>query len=116
MALDDDVNELNLKQTSELEGVAEQLFNDSKAKDGLSSIDMRTNLEDEEVGLCLINDMIFKMIGMEELSPTRQFKRLASSRQGWKTEKFVNTAQGVNDRKAGGGFMDNMKSAFGRRE
>jgi hypothetical protein len=116
MGIEDELREISLKEPSELEGVAKQLFEDTDSNDGLSSIDMRTNLLDEEVGLCLINDIIFKQIGLSDLSPTRQFKRLASSRSGWKTEKFVQTASGVRDQRDGSGFMNKFSGMLGRRE
>ena len=117
MSLDDQLNEINLKDPSELEGVAKQLFEDSRDDiTGLNSIDMKTNLIDEEIGLCLINDIIFKSLSLDDLSPTRQFKRLASSRGGWKTEKFVQTASGIRDERSGGSFGNKLAGLFGRRE
>ena len=113
MALENDLNEISLKEKSESEGVAEQLFDDS-TKEGKASIDLKTNLADEEIGLCLVNDAIFKIIGMEELSPTAQFKRLVSSRGGWKTNKFVETATGVREGRESG--LNKLGSLFRRRE
>jgi len=113
MTLEKDLDEISLREKSELEGVAEQLFDDS-TKDGKSSIDLKTNLHDEEIGLCLVNDAIFKLIEMPELSPTAQFKRLVSSRDGWKTNKFVETATGVKDQRESG--LNKLGSLFNRRE
>jgi hypothetical protein len=113
MPLEDDVKEWNVSQKSELEGVANQIFMDNDSGSELPAIDMRTNLESEEIGLCLVNDLVFKELGLKELSPTRQFKRLASSRRGWKTEAFVRTAQGTNDMRSGGSFGDKIGRLFG---
>ena len=117
MAIDDDIMhaEQMLTQKSEMEGMGEQIFDD-KESGGLSNIDMRTNLDHDEVVLCMINDKIFEMIGLPELSPSRQFKRLASSRKGWKLEKFVNGAQAMNTMRSGGGLMDRFTNLFQRRE
>ena len=115
MALENELNELNLKETSELEGVAKQMFEDIEV-DGVSSIDLKTNLQDEEVGLCMINDIIFKQIGLPELSPTKQFKRLVSSRGGWKTEKFVQTAGGIMGSREGSSMMGRIGSMFQPRQ
>jgi len=116
VALEDEVKEFSVHQKTELEGAADQIFEDKLTQEGLSSIDMRTNLTVEELPLCLVNDLVFNIVGCPELSPTRQFKRLASSRNGWKTEKFVQTAQGSNDMKTGTGFMDKMGNLFKRKE
>lgn len=117
MALEDELKEINLNQQSELQGVAQELFEDKQdVKTGKSSIDMKTNLDNDEVGLILINDAIFKIIGLEDLSPTGQFKRLASSRQGWKTEAFVRTAQGQSEMRNGGGLMNGFKNMFRRKD
>jgi len=113
MTLEKDLDEISLREKSELEGVAEQLFDDT-TKDGKSSIDLKTNLHDEEIGLCLINDSIFRMIEMPELSPTAQFKRLVSSRGGWKTNKFVETATGIREGRESG--LNKLGSLFSKRE
>ena len=112
MPIEDELNEFNISQKTELEGVADQLFNDKIDVKGQSSIDMKTNLEDDEIGLCMINDIIFREIDMPELSPTNQFKRLASSRKGWKTEAFVRTAQGTQELRSGGSVGERLKGLF----
>jgi len=58
MTIEDDLDEIKINGESELEGVAKQLFDDTKNPDNFSSIDMKTNLIDEEIGLCLINDIV----------------------------------------------------------
>ena len=117
MAIDDDIiqAESMITQKSEMEGMGEQIFDD-KEDNGMSNIDMKTNLDHDEVVLCMLNDKIFDAIGLPELSPSRQFKRLASSRKGWKMEKFVSGAQAMNTMRSGGGFFDRIGDAFRRRE
>ena len=115
MPLEDDLQQFAVNQKSEMEGVAEQIFED-KETDGMSSIDMKTNISDEEIGLCLVNDLIFNQLGLKELSPTRQFKRLASSRQGWKTESFVKTTQGINEMQSHRGLRDRLGNLFSRKD
>ena len=112
VTLEDDLKEISLNQKTELEGVAKELFRDEKD----SESDQKTNIEPEELGLCLINDIVFDNIGMPELSPTKQFKRLASSRKGWKTEAFVRIGQGTMDMRSGGGFGQRFMSLFQRKE
>jgi len=108
MAIEDELKEFEISQPSEMQGVAKELFDDDK---DANKIDQKTNLIDEEIGLCMVNDLIFSEIDMQELCPTKQFKRLASSRRGWKTEAFVRTAQANNENKAGLGskFGDMFK-------
>lgn len=117
MSLEDDVKEVGMMQQSELQGMARELFEDKfDDKQKQSSIDLKTNLVDEEVGLCMINDIIFSFIDLPELSPTKAFKRLASSRKGWKVESFVKAAQGSQDMRFGGAMMRRMGGMFGGRQ
>lgn len=108
MSIEDELNEINISQPSELQGMAKELFSDD---DNASKIDQKTNLTTEEVSLCMINDIIFSSIGMSNLSPSSQHKRLASSRQGWKTEAFVRATQSTNEIR-GGGMMSGLKDMF----
>ena len=104
MSIEDELNEFEISQPSELQGMARELFSDDK---DANKIDQKTNLIPEEVSLCMVNDIIFDSLGMTALSPTSQFKRLASSRKGWKTEAFVRAAQSTNEAR-GGGMMDRL--------
>ena len=112
MSLEDDVKEGVVTQRSELEGVAQQIFKD----DNVDESDKKTNLTDEEIPLCMINDVMFRLFDCDELSPTSNFKRLKSSRNGWKMDMFRQTATGAFEVRGGGGFGEKLGKLFGRRE
>ena len=104
MSIDDDVRhaeESMLQQRTDLDALGGHMFEDKPSDDGFSNIDQKTNMKTDEIKLCLINEEVFDKLGLSELCPTRKFKRLVSSREGWKTEKFVQASQSQNEKSVG---------------
>lgn len=115
MGLEDQVGTFDVSQRTELEGFSVELFDDSESQ-GRSAIDQKTNIENEELGLCLINTQVWNLIEMPELDPSRTFKRLASSRKGWKVEKLSEAARGRRENVEKRGVLDTLKGMFSRRK
>ena len=89
------IDDINLNEKTELEGVADQIF-----KKGVS----RTNLNPEEIGMTFTTGIVFDALGMKSKDPTERFMELNKSQQGWSMEKFVQTTNGVNDQRNAGGL------------
>jgi len=98
--IDDELENIDLSEKTEMEGVAEQIF-----KEG----DSRSNLFQEEIALILTCDLIFPVLGMDRHNPTGNFKNLAKSRKGWSTEKFVEAASRMQNSRSGGTMGGWMK-------
>ena len=98
--LDDIVDQVQLGETSEMEGMANQIFKASTS---------RTNLSADEIGMTFSTGIVFSALGMVNHDPSLRFMELKKSQGGWSTEKFVQAAGGVQDQRSGGSMGAWMK-------
>jgi len=90
-------DEINITERSEMEGVADLMFNPKKLN---SSI----NIDTFERSNILVCDVAEKVFEFEGFSLTADFKELSQSIGGWKTEKFVNVNQAKKEQQDSGMF------------
>lgn len=101
--LDDILSGVDLSEKTEMGEVANNVF-----KKGAG----RTNLTEDQVTLVLINDLMFKGLGLDELNPAETFMELKKSLDGWSTQKFVEAVGGMNNQRSGGTFGAVLGNAF----
>lgn len=102
-SIEDVLDKVDLSEKTEMEGVADQVFKPGSA---------RTLLDNEEISNILICDVVMTSLGLDDVNPTNNFKELKKSLGGWSTEQFVRAASGIQDQRAGGGFMNGIKGLF----
>lgn len=103
------LNESDIQQPSELGEVVKHMNDDTQDDDGMTSLDMRTRLNDFEINGMLCNDTLVRMgaLPWECLSLPRQKKRLAVSRNGLGRKEFCEVVTGRQQaeiEKSGGMF------------
>jgi len=98
--LDAIMDQVQLGEKTEMEGMADQIFKASTS---------RTNLTPDEIGMSFSTGIVFNALGMISHDPTMRFMELKKSQGGWSTEKFVQAAGGVQDQRSGGSMGAWMK-------
>lgn len=107
--LEDRLKTVQTNAPTELQGVAQELFD-------TSNTNQKTNLKDAERSLLLVNQKIFcNILDMPELDPSQDFKELSASVDGWKVGQFVAASQSTRTSRGGGGFIDKVKGLFNRK-
>lgn len=91
------IENVNLTEKSEMEGVADQIFQSSPT---------RSNITHDETSACFKCNAIFPVMGMDDENPVSDFLELKKSQLGWSTEKFVQCTSGINDQRSGGMFKE----------
>ena len=101
--LDDVIERFDLSESTELGEVAQNIF---------KNVAGRTNLTNDEICLCLINDLIFKGLKMDNLNPVNGFLELKKSQGGWSVNKMVESVGGMLNNRSGGLIGDGFKNLF----
>lgn len=104
--LDDMLRNMDLSEKTELGEVAQNIFHPGAG---------RTNLTDDEIALCLINDLVFKGLNMDDLNPVDKFIELKKSKQGWSVNKMVESVSGLAQVRSGGLVGERLNGLFRQR-
>lgn len=110
----DDFAVQTVEQKSEIQGAAEVLFEDKEdASTKLSSVDMRTRLNDSQIPCIAVADELSKLgVIPAANSFTRNVKRLNISLNGEGRKELVSIGSGVVQAERGGGMIDGLKRLF----
>ena len=106
-ALDEVLDGIDLSEKTELGEVAQNIFSKGAG---------RTNLTDDEICLCLINDLIFKGLKMDKLNPVESFLELKKSQGGWSVNKMIEGVSGLANVRGGGMIGEGVKNLFRPRQ
>ena len=101
--LDELMENIDLTEKTELQGVADEMFTAGTT---------RTKISPDEVGATFVTGIVFKALGMGELDPTNRFLELKKSEDGFSTEKFVQAVGGQMEQRSGSGFFNRIKGAL----